>query len=125
MKSGDATHGSAEIDETLLREFYLPHFQALIQEGQAYSIMAAYNAINGRALLLQQIAAYRYIAQRVGFSGLCCLRLRRRVRDIFSGHHYSASMKEAAALAINAGLWIWIAAMNIAAICSLPYRMVW
>ncbi len=39
--------GSSEIDETLLREYYLVPYQVLIQQGKAQSIMAAYNALNG------------------------------------------------------------------------------
>lgn len=95
--------GSAEIDETLLREFYLPHFQALIQEGQAYSIMAAYNAINGVPCCCSKLLLTDILRNEWGFQGYVVSDCG-GVRDIFSGHHYSASMKEAAALAINAGL---------------------
>lgn len=35
------------VDERTLREFYLPHFQKSIQEAGAWSIMAAYNKMNG------------------------------------------------------------------------------
>ncbi len=36
-----------EIDERTLYEIYLPAFRAAVQEGKAYSIMGAYNKING------------------------------------------------------------------------------
>lgn len=36
-----------EIDERTLYELYLPAFKAAVQEGKAYSIMGAYNKING------------------------------------------------------------------------------
>ncbi len=36
-----------EIDERTLYELYLPAFKAAVQEGQAYTIMGAYNKING------------------------------------------------------------------------------
>lgn len=36
-----------EIDERTLYEIYLPAFKAAVQEGNAYSIMGAYNKING------------------------------------------------------------------------------
>ncbi|MDE7248226.1 MAG: glycoside hydrolase family 3 C-terminal domain-containing protein, partial [Lachnospiraceae bacterium] len=36
-----------EIDDRTLYELYLPAFKAAVQEGKAYSIMGAYNKING------------------------------------------------------------------------------
>lgn len=36
-----------EIDDRTLYELYLPAFKAAVQEGHAYSIMGAYNKING------------------------------------------------------------------------------
>ena len=36
-----------EIDDRTLYEIYLPAFKAAVQEGNAYSIMGAYNKING------------------------------------------------------------------------------
>lgn len=36
-----------EIDERTLYELYLPAFKAAVQEGKAYSVMGAYNKING------------------------------------------------------------------------------
>lgn len=36
-----------EIDERTLYELYLPAFKAAVQEGKAYTIMGAYNKING------------------------------------------------------------------------------
>ncbi|MEW6200619.1 MAG: glycoside hydrolase family 3 C-terminal domain-containing protein [bacterium] len=38
---------SVEIDDRTLREIYLPHFKAAITEAGAWSIMAAYNRVNG------------------------------------------------------------------------------
>ena len=35
------------VDERTLREIYLPAFKASIQQGNAYSIMSAYNKVNG------------------------------------------------------------------------------
>jgi beta-glucosidase len=35
------------VDERTLREIYLPHFRAAVQEGHAGSVMSAYNKVNG------------------------------------------------------------------------------
>jgi beta-glucosidase len=36
------------IDERTLREIYLPHFRAAVLEGEAASVMTAYNSVNGQ-----------------------------------------------------------------------------
>jgi beta-glucosidase len=38
---------SAAVSEQMLHEYWLPHFRNCIVEGQAQSVMASYNAING------------------------------------------------------------------------------
>ena len=38
---------SAEVSERALQEIYLPAFRAAVEQGDAWAVMAAYNAING------------------------------------------------------------------------------
>ncbi|MEW6456644.1 MAG: glycoside hydrolase family 3 C-terminal domain-containing protein [Acidobacteriota bacterium] len=38
---------NVKVDERALREIYLPAFQSAVEEGRAWSIMAAYNKVNG------------------------------------------------------------------------------
>jgi beta-glucosidase len=38
---------NAVVSERMLREYFLPHFEACVEEGGAVSLMASYNAING------------------------------------------------------------------------------
>ena len=40
-------NGSSDADERLIMNYYLPHFKAAVSEGKAWSVMCAYNAVNG------------------------------------------------------------------------------
>jgi len=94
--------GSSEIDEQLLHEYYLPAFEATVVEGGAFSVMAAYNRVNGvpaaaNPLLLQDI-----LRDTWGFQGFVVSDCD-AVDDITNGHHWTATGAEAAAAALLAG----------------------
>ncbi len=92
----------AVVSEKDLRETYLPAFHACIVEGQAQSIMGAYNRTNhvpccGSPYLLDEI-----LRQEWGFQGYVvsdCWAL----RDIHQNHQVTNSFEESAALALQAG----------------------
>ena len=72
----------AVVSEKDLRETYLPHFEAAIKEGGAYSVMCALQQRRWPACVRQSAAARRYSSEGVGIQGLRGLRLRRDRRHL-------------------------------------------
>jgi len=58
-----------EIDERALREIYLPAFKAAIQEGNAYTIMSAYNKVNGYWCSENDFLLNKVLKKEWGFKG--------------------------------------------------------
>lgn len=94
---------NARIPERLLREYYLPAFEACVKEGKSESIMTAYNAINGIPCTLNTWLIQKVLRQDWGFDGYV-------VSDcggpglLVSGHKYVKTKEAAATLSIKAGL---------------------
>ncbi len=95
--------GSSEIDETLLREYYLAPYQVLIQQGKAQSIMAAYNALNGVPCCCNPWLLTDLLRGEWGFEGSVVSDCN-GIDDIYKNHRYASGIDEAIALAVNAGL---------------------
>lgn len=57
------------IDERALREIYLPAFKAAIQQGNAYTIMSAYNKINGYWCSENDVLLNTILKKEWGFKG--------------------------------------------------------
>jgi beta-glucosidase len=98
----DRTSLSAEVNERMLMEFWLPHFKAGIVEGQAQSIMSSYNALNGvpnaeNKLLLTDIlrTKWKFDGFVVPDSGA--------VARLVTAHKKYTTLEEAAAKTILAG----------------------
>ncbi len=92
----------AVVPERDLRESYLPHFEAGIREGGAYSLMCAYNRVFGSpacgsALLLKDIlrSEWRFPGYVVSDCGA--------IDDIYQRHHVVATAAAAAALGVHTG----------------------
>lgn len=92
----------AVVSERDLRESYLPHFEAGIREGGAYSLMCAYNAVYGKPacasdLLLKDIlrGEWKFPGYVVSDCGA--------INDIYLHHKYDSTAAQAAATAVKAG----------------------
>lgn len=92
-----------QISEKLLREYYLPAFEACVKEGKAASIMSAYNALNNIPCTLNAWLLTKVLRNDWRFEGYV-------VSDcggpslLLSGHKYVKTKEAAATLSIKAGL---------------------
>lgn len=92
----------AVVSQRDLRESYLPHFEAGIREGGAYSLMCAYNAIYGKPacdsdLLLTDIlrGEWKFPGYVVSDCGA--------INDIYAHHKFVPTAAVAAATAVKTG----------------------
>jgi len=92
----------ARVSQRDLRMTYLPAFKACIVEGQAYSIMGAYNRVNGEACCASPTLLQKILRDEWGFRGYVVSDCG-AIDDIYSGHHLVRSAIEAAALAVKNG----------------------
>ena len=61
--------GPVEVDEITLREIYLPAFKACVKEGNAWSIMGAYNKVNGSYCCANKHLLTDILKDEWGFQG--------------------------------------------------------
>jgi len=92
-----------QISERSLREYYFPGFKACVTEGGARSVMGAYNALNGIPCNANRWLLTEVLRGEWGFDGYVVTDCG-AVSTMISEHQYAESRKEAAALAINAGV---------------------
>ena len=60
---------SSRVSERALREIYLPAFEAAVREADVWSVMAAYNAVNGVAACEHKQLLNDILRQEYGFNG--------------------------------------------------------
>ena len=73
----DRMRVSADVDERTLRELYLRAFQRVVTQAQPWTVMCAYNRLNGVLREPEPLAADRRSARRMGLRGPRRLRLGR------------------------------------------------
>ncbi len=94
--------GSADVDERQLREYYLSQFQACVEEGKAWSVMGAYNAVNGVPCCANTKLLNEILRKEWGFQGYVVSDCG-AIQDMFKGHKFFQTPEEAAAAGIKAG----------------------
>ena len=94
--------GSAEVPEKVLRDYYLPAFQACIEDANAQSIMSAYNALNGVPCTCNEQLLQQILREEWGFEGWVVSDCG-AIGDIHNSHHYTDDPLQAVKLAIEAG----------------------
>ncbi len=92
----------ARVSQRDLRMTYLPAFEACIVEGQAASIMGAYNRVNGEASCASPTLLQKILRDEWGFEGYVVSDCG-AIDDIYSGHRMVNTPAEAAALAVKNG----------------------
>jgi beta-glucosidase len=95
-------HFNAVVSQRDLHMTYLPAFKACIVEGQAYSIMGAYNRTNGEACCASHTLLQEILRDEWGFEGYVVSDCG-AIYDIHAHHALVDSGPEAAALAVKNG----------------------
>jgi beta-glucosidase len=93
---------NAVVSERDLRESYLPHFEAGIREGHAYSLMCAYNRVLGKPACGSDLLLGTILRGEWGFPGYVVSDCG-AIDDIYLRHKVAATVAEAAALGVRAG----------------------
>jgi beta-glucosidase len=92
----------AVVSERDLRESYLPHFEAGIREGGAYSLMCAYNRVFGKAACGSELLLQNILRGEWGFQGFVVSDCG-AINDIYQNHKIVPTPEEASALAVRTG----------------------
>jgi len=98
----DRHHFDAKVSEKVMRETYLPAFEACIKEGRAVSVMGAYNRVNGEPCCASKHLLIDILRGEWGFDGYIvsdCW----AICDFFKHHKVVETPEEAAAMAVKAG----------------------
>ena len=92
----------AVVSERDLRETYLPHFEVGIREAKAYSLMCAYNRVDGKAACASDALLQNILRDEWKFPGFIVSDCG-AIDDIYLRHKIQPTAAAAAALAVKAG----------------------
>ncbi len=93
---------SSEVDERSLREYYLPAFEATVKEGGVYSLMSAYNAVNGVPSPAHRTLLTHILRNEWGFDGYVVSDCD-ATENVYSPHNYVETLEAATALSLVNG----------------------
>ncbi len=93
---------NAKASKKDMAETYLPAFKAAIEEAGAFSVMGAYNRVNGEAACASPTLLEKILREKWGFEGYVVSDCG-AIEDIYEHHKVVKSAAEAAALAVNNG----------------------
>jgi beta-glucosidase len=102
VPEGGHNGGGSSVGSRELQQSYLPPFRAAVQAG-AQSVMAAYNSLDGVPCSANSSLLSETLRQKWGFRGFTVSDLG-SISGLMSSHHVAATLPEAAALALRAGL---------------------
>src|SRR5262249_27965056 len=92
----------AVVSERDMRETYLPHFEMGIVDGKAYSLMCAYNRVDGKAACGSDFLIKDVLRREWKFPGFIVSDCG-AIDDIYLRHKIVATAPAAAALAVKTG----------------------
>jgi beta-glucosidase len=93
---------SSDVDDRSLREYYLPAFEASVKEGKVYSLMSAYNSLNGVPCPANRTLLTHILREEWGFGGYVVSDCD-AIGNVYSPHAYVGSAMEATAISILNG----------------------
>ncbi|MEI7981700.1 MAG: glycoside hydrolase family 3 C-terminal domain-containing protein, partial [Bacteroidota bacterium] len=93
---------SSEVDERSLREYYLPAFKSCVTKGKVFSVMSAYNALNGVPCPANRTLLVNILREEWGFTGYVVSDCD-AVADVWYNHQYVATEQDATALCLKSG----------------------
>lgn len=102
IPEGGHNGNPSQIGERELRENFLPAFESAIQAG-ALSVMTSYNAIDGVPSTANEKLLRDILRDEWGFNGFVVSDLE-SITDLCESHHIAADKREAAELALRAGV---------------------
>lgn len=94
---------NANVSMRLMREYYLPAFEASIKQGQAASIMSSYNSINKIPASANEWLLSTLLKKEWGFAGYVVCDCG-AINNLVEAHKYVKTKELAAAAAMKAGL---------------------
>jgi beta-glucosidase len=92
----------ARVDERDLRDTYLPQFEAAVKEGGAYSVMCAYNRVDGEPACSSALLLAEILRKEWGFTGYVVSDCG-AIGDIYLNHKVAPTAEAGVSRAVKAG----------------------